>query len=522
MAPVNEHLRGPALVVGLLALGGCNALFSIQGGDLSGDAGSDATTESGSGSGGGGGDSSGEARADASVESGADSSSGSSGGGAESGSQDAADSGSLVDAAPDAHADAAGDGGTTVDAAPESGATGSACTGDTQCDDGHCVNQVCCASACTGNCQACSTALTGEANGTCASILAGTPAPAGQCPEVPCGLTGNCGAGGVCEQTADGTGCAVTGSCESGSCVQPASCQPGGAGMTNCGAASSTSCCNTSEVPGGSYDRSYDGLSTGFTSASSPATVSKFRLDAYEVTVGRFRQFVTAWDAGYVPAAGAGKHTHLNQGQGLASTAGGYEGGWSASYAAGIATSASAWNTNLTGGTWTATAGSSENLPIVMITWYEAYAFCIWDGGFLASEAEWNFAAAGGGDQRAYPWSAAYPPGSTAISCSDANYAGCTANTTNAVGTESPAGDGKWGQSDLAGNVWEWTLDAYATYAAPCADCADATVGTVQVARGGGYQANPATTQYLLVSFRGSFAPGTRYNNIGTRCARAP
>jgi len=47
--------------------------------------------------------------------------------------------------------------------------------------------------------------------------------------------------------------------------------------------------------------------------------VGDFKLDKYEVTVGRFRQFVAAWNggAGYTPPAGSGKHTHLNGGNGL-------------------------------------------------------------------------------------------------------------------------------------------------------------------------------------------------------------
>jgi hypothetical protein len=59
-----------------------------------------------------------------------------------------------------------------------------------------------------------------------------------------------------------------------------------------------------------------------------------FRLDKYLVTVGRFRQFVAAWNggAGYFPAAGSGKHTHLKGGQGLENSGdpGTYETGWDA------------------------------------------------------------------------------------------------------------------------------------------------------------------------------------------------
>jgi formylglycine-generating enzyme required for sulfatase activity len=74
-------------------------------------------------------------------------------------------------------------------------------------------------------------------------------------------------------------------------------------------------------VNGGAYYRSYDAANNK--DKSFPATISSFRLDRFEVTVGRFRKFTAAWDGGFRPAAGAGKHGHLNGGQGLAASAGG-------------------------------------------------------------------------------------------------------------------------------------------------------------------------------------------------------
>src|SRR5205823_4327155 len=83
-----------------------------------------------------------------------------------------------------------------------------------------------------------------------------------------------------------------------------------------------------------------------------------------------------------------------------------------------------AWNPNLPGDTsavqsalkcnsmyqtWTDTRGNNENRAIVCVSWYQTVAFCIWDGGRLPSETQWNYAAAGGSEQRPYPWGAAAP-----------------------------------------------------------------------------------------------------------------
>jgi formylglycine-generating enzyme required for sulfatase activity len=270
----------------------------------------------------------------------------------------------------------------------------------------------------------------------------------------------------------------------------------------------------------------------GAAGLADPATVSSFRLDKYLVTVGRFRQFVSAWNqgSGWLPRAASGKHTHLNAGNGLNATGGGYESGWVTSDDSNIAPS----DTNLGGSTkfaptWTVSPGSNENLPIDGENWWEAYAFCIWDGGFLPSEAEWAYAAAGGGGQREYPWGGA-DPGTINEYAIYGDLAGngncyypdggtCTGTANIAPVGTATSGAGLWGQLDLAGNVWEWNLDWYATYVNPCADCANLAATTWRVGRGGDFY---QVTSYLLSPYRGGIIPSYRNDSVGFRCARTP
>ncbi len=304
------------------------------------------------------------------------------------------------------------------------------------------------------------------------------------------------------------------------------SCQAPGPGSTSCAGGT---CCAAPRVAGGAFFRSYDGISTNGATKANPATVSDFSLDQYEVTVARFRAFVAATTSGWAPAAGAGKHAYLTAG-GVTDTTGALEKGWDATWTPKLATTAAAWGTALacdaSFATWTPAPGATEDHPINCLDWYDAYAFCIWDGGFLPTEAEWNYAAAGGTDQRVYPWSLAYPPGSTTLDCSHAAYSAtwpttsCVPGGTSAVGAFSPAGDGKWGHADLAGNVFEWTLDSFeAAYSASCSDCADLAAVNDQVIRGGSYDGSPAC---LLNSLREDSLPAGRSASIGVRCARPP
>jgi formylglycine-generating enzyme required for sulfatase activity len=252
--------------------------------------------------------------------------------------------------------------------------------------------------------------------------------------------------------------------------------------------------------------------------------VSPFALDRFEVTVGRFRGFVAATASGWTPGAGSGKHAHLNNGAGLN---GGTESGWDATWDGSLPSSSSDWDSALACGamaTWTSTAGANEDRPINCVAWTDAYAFCIWDGGFLPTEAEWNYAAAGGAEQRSYPWSV--PATSQTIDDTYASYncmgdlqSGCLPGDVTLVGAKSPKGDGKWGHADLAGDLWEWGLDWFLTDPPmPCVDCAAIQSGAVRAQRGGAWDND---TSFLLTSYRYN-QPSGRHHWDGVRCARSP
>jgi formylglycine-generating enzyme required for sulfatase activity len=306
-------------------------------------------------------------------------------------------------------------------------------------------------------------------------------------------------------------------------------CAPGGDGLTNCGGGAE-SCCTTLLVTGGTFSRSYDGVTSGLTDPQYVATVADFRLDKYEITVGRFRKFVDAVVGGWAPAASSGKHTHVNGGNGLAASGGGYEPGWDPFWSPYVPTTKAGWDSADSLGcypgnqTWTPAPGANEKLPISCANWYQAAAFCIWDGGFLPSEAEWNYAASGGSEQRVYPWGAAVPGADATLAVYGCYFNGmgtCVgAPNVAPVGSVS-AGNGKYGQSDLAGNVFEWLLDGYTEpyNQISCTNCVYLTTLAQRMIRGGAFN-NGA--MFLTAGRRQDTQPTSRLYNLGARCARTP
>jgi sulfatase modifying factor 1 len=291
------------------------------------------------------------------------------------------------------------------------------------------------------------------------------------------------------------------------------------------------SCCTCLIVPGGTFlmgrgTETCEGCSDGCPSSMAcnddeqpehPMTVSSFALDKYEVTVGRFRAFLDAYDDGWRPSEGEGAHPLIE------------DSGWD-----------SAWDDQLPAegyeespgddsledrvtcagdyATWQPAdeIGENETDAITCVSWFESFAFCIWDGGRLPTEAEWEYAAAGGDENRLFPWGdEVHMPRSYA--CEEVS-----GGPRLAVGSY-PEGNGRWGHSDLAGSAIEWTLDwysfeYYSDVQDGCADCANLTVATQRVARNG---ICDTSATGVRSSRREPYGPGVHYASPGFRCARS-
>jgi formylglycine-generating enzyme len=285
--------------------------------------------------------------------------------------------------------------------------------------------------------------------------------------------------------------------CVDGACQNPRSCDK--LAHVRCGT-DDTSCCQALEVPGGTFARSYDG--NEYPSNAYSATVSSFLLDRFEVSVGRFAEFIAKYDT-LALRDGDGKASHIQDDQ-----------GWQEAYRDLMPHDAVALKAELNcpDGTWPSVDDGQLSLPINCVTFYVAYAFCVWDGGRLPTEAEWNYAAAGGAEQRAYPWTTGPNQGPNLSYAYYDQFFGTPMN----VGSK-PKGNGRWGQSDLAGNVAEWVLD-YMSKSYPateCNDCLNTATQDFRVLRGGGYLRDASDQK---ASFRVGFQPIKVDPLAGIRC----
>jgi formylglycine-generating enzyme required for sulfatase activity len=236
----------------------------------------------------------------------------------------------------------------------------------------------------------------------------------------------------------------------------------------------------------------------------SDVRVSAFQLDAYEVTVARFRVF---W-ADRVRDNGAS----------LRASPVPYPNGTSVAWlgAGREPTGPASFN-------WSSTAGMREAHPMNGVDFWTAMEFCVWDGGRLPTEVEWEYAARGRVTGRIYPWGDVPPP---VMMCTErAHWALCSGEDgalTRRVG-QFPSTPGPF--YDLGGNVLEWTADTRSTSRTLCwrgtVDplCQEAASGTAErQIRGGSYFT--VDTPSMRAASRATLNASAQSSVVGFRCAR--
>lgn len=196
----------------------------------------------------------------------------------------------------------------------------------------------------------------------------------------------------------------------------------------------------------------------------------------------------------------------------------------------GVASSAPWW-CRIPGACWNAPEGPGSHLadrdnhPVIHISWNDANAFCDWSGQRLPTEAEWEYAARGGLNQKLYPWGDDLHPGGKHL-CNlwqgefpreDTGEDGFKG--TCPVEAFSPNG---FGLFSITGNAWEWCSDWFdrsSRLTGPCSNPVGPVHGSAKVMKGGSFLCHVSYCNRYRVAARTSNTVDSSTANLGFRCA---
>jgi formylglycine-generating enzyme required for sulfatase activity len=251
-----------------------------------------------------------------------------------------------------------------------------------------------------------------------------------------------------------------------------------------------------------------------------PVSLSAFAIDAYPVTNADFADFVRA--TGYVTESEHYGTSFVFHAQVPADR---YD-------ELVIDTLAAApWWCLVRGASWRAPEGPGSTIdgrmthPVVHVSWNDAMAYAAWSGGMLPTEAQWEYAARGGLEQKLYPWGDELTPDGRHL-CNvwqgtfpDENTAEDGYAATCPVDAFPPNGHGLY---SVTGNTWEWCLDFWDTRfgSAPAHDPQGPPAGSARVMKGGSFLCHASYCNRYRPAARTQNTPDSAASNIGFRCAR--